>query len=102
MTEQLLIEKRREAAAKAQYEHLMQKPWGEETPENRTQWILAMTTALDAADAVMLEEPSLSLTAEFIGAIKFPDGDWAEFTEKTKSLLMSSAQTITEATQGRI
>lgn len=102
MNEPLLNEKRRESAAKAQYEYLMKKPWEEETPENRAQWILAMATALDAADAVMQEESSLSLTAEFLGALKFPDSEWDEFSEKTKSLLVSSALTITEATQGRV
>lgn len=100
-TERLLIEDRCEAAAKAQYEHLLGQVWEEETLENRAQWIIAMRTALDAADATMLSRSSLSLTAELLGGLKFPDKEWADLTDESKNRLHSVAQTITEGTQGR-
>lgn len=96
-----MFEKRCEAAAKAQYEKLLNQVWEEETLENRVQWIESMRSALNAADAFMVEHKSMGFTAELLASMKFPNKDWDDLHEDTKKLFYSSAETITKATQGR-
>lgn len=99
--EQELLLSRKEAAAKAQYEYLLGKKWEEETQSARNQWIGSLEVALDAADEVMLTEPSLSFIATLLGGLKFPDKEWEDLTEETRKRLMDCAGTVIEATQGK-
>lgn len=98
-----VILKRKEAAAKAQYEHLLVgKKWEDESLETRSQWIASLSVALDAADEAILNDTSLmSYMAELLGGIKFPNKEWDELQLETQVRLKDMAQTVVKTTQGK-